>query len=66
MKITRTSPLTGRTHTREIDVTQAQILHWMAGALIQTVMPELSKADREFIMTGATADEWDATFGESE
>ena len=32
-------------------------------ASIQTAFPYLSASDREFIMTGITDDEWEATFG---
>jgi hypothetical protein len=66
MQITRISALTGKTHTREIDVTQAQLDLWKSGALIQSAMPQLSRTDREFVMTGATQEEWDETFGKDE
>lgn len=63
MQITKTSIFTGVTHTREIDVTDDMLLEWRAGALIQSVMPHLSADDREFLMTGATPEEWDTIFG---
>lgn len=63
MKITRTSPFSGKENTREIEVTEAQLKDWSNGALIQRVMPNVSAEDREFIMTGITPDEWDAMFG---
>lgn len=66
MIITRTSPFTGMTHAREITVTQEQLDRWRAGELIQNVMPALSADDREFVMTGITAEEWDNTFGVEE
>jgi hypothetical protein len=66
MKIVRISVLTGKETTREIDVTDAMILAWMQGGLIQDVMPNLSADDREFIMTGITPEEWEAAFGEPE
>jgi hypothetical protein len=64
MIITRTSPFTGMTRAREITVTQEQLDRWRAGELIQNVMPALSADDREFVMTGITAEEWDQVFGE--
>ena len=64
MKITRKSPFSGRVHTMEIDVTQEQLEAWERGALIQNVMPDVNPAHREFIMTGITPEEWDATFGD--
>jgi len=63
MKITKKSGLTGNTSVREIAVTMAQLEAWRGGELIQWVMPELSNDDREFLMTGITPEEWDATFG---
>lgn len=59
MQITRTSMLSGITSTVEIAVTQVQIDAWIGGALIQNAMPNLTEAEREFIMTGATDEEWD-------
>lgn len=61
MKITRTSELTGNTHTREIDVTAEQWKVWNSPnpPLIQKVFPNLSTADREYILTGITPEEWD-------
>ena len=62
MKIKRTSPITGITRTRDIDVTKEQLVRWEAGALIQDVMGHLSAADREFIITGITDDEWQTLY----
>lgn len=63
MQITRTSLLTGKEHTREIDVTHGQLERWSQGGLIQEVIPHLSPDDREFLMTGSTPEEWAANFG---
>jgi hypothetical protein len=64
MMITRTSAFTGMMHTKEILVTEEQIARWQGGEVIQKVMPHLSADDREFLMTGITADEWENAFGE--
>lgn len=66
MLITKYSILTRVQHTREIDVTEEQLAEWKAGALIQKVMPNLSPADREFILTGTTPEEWAEAFPEVE
>jgi hypothetical protein len=63
MTITRKSSLTGITRTKEINVTEEQILAWEMGELIQNAMPHLSADDREFIKTGITGEEWDQLFG---
>lgn len=64
MMITRTSPFTGITRTKNILVTEEQLARWQRGERIQDAMPYLSASDREFIMTGITDDEWDQAFGE--
>ena len=66
MKITRTSPLTGNTATKEIDVTAAQILAWEDGELAQSAFPAASPSEREFIMSGYTDFDWDEMFREFE
>ena len=58
-RIPRKSISAGTVHYREIDVTQHQLVRWLIGReLIQTVMPHISAADREFLMTGITPEEW--------
>ena len=66
MTITRKSPITGITRTKEIDVTIDQILAWEMGELLQNAMPHLSADDREFVKTGITGEEWDQLFGGAE
>jgi hypothetical protein len=56
----RTSILSGITRTKEFDVTEEQYNAWVSGALIQNVMPHLSDDEREFLISGATAEEWEA------
>ncbi len=58
MLITRKSLFTGKTHTLEIKVTPEQLQAWENGMLIQNAMPFLTPDEREFIMTGITAEEW--------
>lgn len=62
MIIERTSTLTGVTRHRDIDITDEQLLAYHEGALAQRAFPTLSDADREFIMTGITEEEWDDAF----
>jgi hypothetical protein len=64
MKVTRTSPFSGQTNTREINVTPEQLEAWQSGRKIQDVMWNVSADDREFIMTGITPEEWAETFKE--
>jgi hypothetical protein len=64
MKITRTSPLTGNTATKEIAVTSQQIAAWEGGELAQNAFPNASPSEREFIMSGYTDFDWDEMFRE--
>ena len=66
MMIAKTSSLSSKTHEMEIDVSDKQITLWMEGALIQDVMPNLTPEEREFLMTGITPAEWDATIGDDD
>jgi len=66
MKITRKSPISGKTHEMEIPLTgpeylEACIAH-KKGVLIQNAFPTLNADQREFILTGITPEEWAATF----
>jgi hypothetical protein len=63
MLVKRVSRLTGK--VRELDlITQEQINAWeRGGSLIQNAFPNLSKAEREFLITGSVQEEWDAVFG---
>jgi hypothetical protein len=58
MRITRTSLISGESHTLELPVTHEQLLAYERGALLQEAFPHLSPAEREFIKTGVTAEEW--------
>jgi hypothetical protein len=66
MQITRTSIFSGKTRTLDLPVTQEQLDRWQAGERIQDVMPDLTVDEREFLMTGAWEDEWDAPYYEDE
>jgi hypothetical protein len=63
MLVTRTSPFTGISTTKEINVTNKQIYQVNHGeGLIQDILPQLSPSDREFIKTGYTQEDWDNMF----
>ena len=66
MKVTRTSAFTGITRSLDLPITEEQLAAWQGGTLIQEAMPQLSADEREFVMTGVTAEEWAAEFGEEE
>ena len=63
MLITRTSMISGKTHTLDIACTEEQLARWQAGEKIQDCMPDVPAPLREFLMTGTTPAEWIAMFG---
>ena len=66
MLVTRRSPFSQVENTMELDVTPEQLTRYEQGnELIQNVFPNLSAEHREFIMTGITPEEWNATFNGS-
>lgn len=66
MEVTRTSIVSGITRTKELDITTEQLTAWENGINIQNAMPHLSADDREFVLTGIIAEEWDRYFEEAE
>ena len=66
MKITRKSEVSGITRTMDLDITVAEVMQWEGGKPAQYAFPNLTADQREFIMTGTTADEWDAMCTELE
>jgi hypothetical protein len=66
MQLTRKDPMTGISNTIELDITDFQLTQWEQGlGLIQDIFPNLNDDEREFIMTGLTADSWDALFAKA-
>lgn len=63
MLITRTSQLTGKSNTLEINISEEDLdrvnNRFHSGEMIQNIVPHLSGAEREFLMTGATSAEWE-------
>lgn len=63
MNITRKSLLSGAVRTRDINITPEQlaaVTEPTRTALIQDIVPHLSRSDREFLLTGIVDYEWDA------
>ena len=65
MLIKRKSVISGIVRTRDIPVNPDDMIAWETGTCnIQDVMPYLNDNDREFILSGITAEEWDSVFSE--
>jgi hypothetical protein len=62
MKITKVSMLSKLERALELDVTDEEIKAWKSGMLIQDAMPRLNTDEREFMMTGITAEEWEERY----
>ena len=64
-KVTRVSLFTKKSNTMELPVSQERIAAWMGGGgpMIQDAFPDLNVDQREFLMSGATPEEWKEVFG---
>ena len=59
MKITKKSPFTGKVQTRDLPITRERIVEWQNNnTMIQEAFPDLDASQREFLMSGITAEEW--------
>jgi len=64
MVVTKTSDYSGETSTRELPISDDQILLYREGIKnISQVFPDLSASDREFIKSGMTDAEWEEMAG---
>lgn len=63
MIIEKIDPLTGKRNAVEIDLTEDQFTRIEAGVeMIQTIVPHLTPDEREFLISGITAESWNRTF----
>jgi len=66
-RITKKSILTGKENAMFLPVTKAEIDAWLdSGTLVQDAFSQLSDSAREFLISGITPEEWDATFGKGD
>lgn len=66
MLVAREHPLTGKTNTMDLPVTQEQLDRHAAGAYVQEVFPDLDADQREFLITGLLPGEFDFMFGDDD
>ncbi len=71
MKISKISPFSGNENTMDLPTVTRERLEqcWRfnpngEGEHIQDVFPELTASEREFLVSGATPEEWEEMFGE--
>lgn len=61
--VTAVSGMTGKTNTVKMCLKKEDYERWAkGGGLIQNDLPHLTPDEREFLMTGTTAAEWDYIF----
>lgn len=61
--IYKTSLYTGKVNSMLLDITNDQIEEWENGKLIQDAMPNLTADEREFMISGATPEDWNEAHG---
>lgn len=66
MLIARVSQLSGIPRILDLPITQEQLSAYESGTLLQEAFPNLCPADREFIKSGITDDEWQSIFEEED
>jgi len=68
MRVRKQSAISNKVHEMDLPLTEDEFFlchsKWKAGELIQNAFPMLNSAQREFIMTGSTQEEWDEMFDE--
>jgi hypothetical protein len=64
MEITKTSVISGKTTIINLDITEEQYNSFLhSNQLIQNVFPNLSKIEREFLISGMSEEEQIEIFG---
>ena len=68
VRLTKVSKISGKKNSILLDVTQKQLSDFYLGklGLIQEAFPNLTPSEREFILSGSTAEEWNELFKDSE
>jgi hypothetical protein len=70
VSVKKVSLFTGNINRMELPCTDVQLLAGLArmesGELVQDVFPDFTADQREFLITGATPEEWDAAFNDTE
>lgn len=69
MRIARQSLLSGEVHELNLPITPEQLAEFAQPGrtrYVQDIFPQLDPAQREFLLTGITPDEWAAAFPDAE
>jgi len=60
--IKKVSPVTGKVNERHVEATNGQWRAYDKGQLIQTALPHLDAATREFMISGCTEEDWEKLY----
>lgn len=67
IRLSKISALTGKLNSLELPISQGDYCRWLfSQQLIQQAFPQLTSDQREFMLSGATPEEWNKTFGEGD
>jgi hypothetical protein len=66
MLIRNKSIISGEEREMDLPITEEQLNNWKNGMLIQNAMPNLTPAQREFLISGITPEEWDEFLNEND
>lgn len=66
--VIRRSPFTGKMNSMKLDITQEAYEKWASGEgpHVQDAFPHLTADEREFLISGATPEEWEKYMKEPE
>lgn len=64
MRIVKRSSMSGEHNYMDLDITEEQLDERLKGAKVQDCFPNLTKQEREFMITGMTLEEQKLIFGE--
>jgi hypothetical protein len=60
IRVSRVSPVTGKRNTMTLNCRRGRLIAWVNGeGFVQELLPELDAAEREFLISGCTPDDWE-------
>lgn len=63
MLVERKNLLTGKANVMDLDITMDQLQNWLHGQPVQDAMPNLNETEREFLISGMSAEEQKVIWG---
>lgn len=66
LEVTIRSPASGNVHSKILPISPKQWNDWQQGEYIQNALGHLSAEDREWLMSGLTAEEFDTLYSDED